>query len=208
MKNGIVLNLLKTEKQRSGAARKEIDKRVRCTDYFWIDLDIHQSSALSPLLFIIMIINGVFASELGKNHQSQCYWQTILCFLTHGQRSSWKTWTEIRLKDMDRDQVERHGQRSGWKAWTEIRLKDMDRDQVERQGPKTIKKSTNSTPNISQTQRMVLTWNSKLTVRTRDWQEVGAFYTSGEKRNQIRDAIKCGKRTAGKGDSAIQCYMQ
>ena len=33
------------------------------------------------------------------------------------------------------------------------------------------------------------------------------FYTGGEKRNQNRDSIKRGKRTAGKGDSAIQCYM-
>ena len=38
--------------------------------------------------------------------------------------------------------------------------------------------------------------------------KLARFIPGGEKRNQNRDSIKCGKRMAGKGDSAIQCYMQ
>ena len=42
----------------------QIQTRYGCTDYFRIDVDLHQGSALSPLRFIIIM--DVLASELGS----------------------------------------------------------------------------------------------------------------------------------------------
>ena len=42
----------------------QIQTRDGCTDYFRIDVGLHQGSALSPLLFIIIM--DVLASELGS----------------------------------------------------------------------------------------------------------------------------------------------
>ena len=44
--------------------------------------------------------------------------------------------------------------------------------------------------------------NSKFTFQTQ------ALIAGGEKRNQIRDSIKCAKRKPGKVDSSIQCYIK
>ena len=47
------------------------------------------------------------------------------------------------------------------------------------------------------------TQNSQFELR-----KLARFMPGGEKRHQNRDSIKCGKRKAGKIDSAIQCYIE
>ena len=63
----------------------QIQTRVCCTDYFGIDVGLHHGSALSPLLFIIIM--DVLASELGsKPPESMLFLQMISCFARHPER--------------------------------------------------------------------------------------------------------------------------
>ena len=62
----------------------QIQTRDGCTDYFRINVGLHQGSALSPLL--IIIIMDFWQVNLEVNHQSQCYLQMISCFARHPER--------------------------------------------------------------------------------------------------------------------------
>ena len=65
----------------------QIQTRDGCTDYFGIDVGLHQGSALSPLLFIIIM--DVLASELflgSKPPESMLFVQMISCFARHPER--------------------------------------------------------------------------------------------------------------------------
>ena len=59
----------------------QIQTRDVCTDYFRIDVGLHQGSALSLLLFIKSWM--FWQVNLEVNHQSQCYLQMISCFARH-----------------------------------------------------------------------------------------------------------------------------
>ena len=81
----------------------QIQTRDGCTDYFSIDVGLHQGSALSPLLFIIIM--DVLASELGSKPPESMLFadDLVLC-----ETSREKVEQEL---ERWRDQFERHGLR-------------------------------------------------------------------------------------------------
>ena len=81
----------------------QIQTRYGCTDYFRIDVGLHQGSALSSLLFIIIM--DVLASELGsKPPESMLFADDLVLCETSGEK------IEQELERW-RDQFERHGLR-------------------------------------------------------------------------------------------------
>ena len=81
----------------------QIQTRDGCTDYFSIDVGLHQGSALSPLLFIIIM--DVLASELvSKPPESMLFADDIVLCETSREK------VEQELERW-RDQFERHGLR-------------------------------------------------------------------------------------------------
>ena len=81
----------------------EIQTRDGCTDYYRIDVGLHQGSALSPLLFIIIM--DVLASEPGSKPPESMLFadELVLC-----ETSREKDEQEL---EMWRDQFEIHGLR-------------------------------------------------------------------------------------------------
>ena len=81
----------------------QMQTRDGCNDYFRIDVGLHQGSALSPLIFIIIM--DVLASELGsKPSESMLFADDIVLCETSREK------VEQELERW-RDQFERHGLR-------------------------------------------------------------------------------------------------